>query len=203
MANKYYEQHRERSPLADVGMTVAFSVTVVTLLKLVMYGLTYVSIFWLLIALLYILSTTLSLPNSSTRKALTICFLLVSTVGLYASFFYDKPVLPKTESNIKGTIDDLKLNENNNSDVIIETPKPVVVETDNIVQEDESTFEVTEANDTQDNYDISTSPTDEDVELIDINDVNNEENKQVDVNPAESKEMKTLEQNDELDADFK
>lgn len=158
MANKYYEQHQDRTPLSDVGMTVALAVTIVTLIKLLMYGLTFVSLSWLFITLLYILSTTISNPKSSVRKSITIIYLLISFVAIYAAFVYDKPVLPKTESHMKADVEDEEQNNNNennnNDDVVIVTPKPVTVETDNIVQEDESTSEETGVSSTEDNYNV-------------------------------------------------
>ncbi len=173
MASDYYEKHSDRSPLADVGMTVALAVTIVTLLKLLMYGLTIVSIGWLLLTLLYVLVTTISKPNSKVRKSVTIFYLLVSCAALYASFIYDNPILPKSESHLKKNNDEFDINEmETNDDVEIITPKPVPVETDNIVQEDESTFEDIGTENMDDNYnaptmegndedDVSTIPLDE------------------------------------------
>lgn len=143
MASKYYEQHHDHTPLSDVGLTVALAVTIVTLVKLLMYGLTYVSLVWLFITLLYILTTTISTPHSSVRKFFTVFYLFISFIAIYAAFVYDYPVLPKSESHLKADIEDeeQQVENDNNSKVIIETPKPVAVETDNIVKEDESTFE--------------------------------------------------------------
>ena len=207
MANKYYEQHKDRSPLADVGMTVAMAVTIVTLLKLLMYGLTYVTLAWLIIALLYILVTTASSPLSKTRRVATVFFLFVSLAGLYASFVYDKPVIPKTESNMKESVDEIRINEDNdevsNSDVIVETPKPVAVETDNIVPEDASTFEEIGSDDTSENYSVSNVSEDEDVEVIDLHSDNDPSVNGYDHTDMESNDIISKEQPAEFDESFK
>ncbi len=170
MANNYYDQHKERNPLSDVGMTVALAVTVVTLIKLLMYGLTYVSVIWLFITLLYILSTTVSNSWSKVSKFFTISYLLISAFAFYAAFVYDLPVLPKTESHIKADTEGYFNTENDdNSNVVVETPKPVAVETDNIVPEDESTFEETSNIDNTDNYETNLVSEDDNDEIRELN----------------------------------
>ena len=145
MANKYYQQRPDRSPLADTGLLIALTVTVVTVIKLLMYGITYVSVIWLAITLVYVVSTTMTSANSAVRKGMTIFYMCVSTLAFFAAFVYDKPIRPKTELNIGSNIDNINFEDENadaeDEEIKVETPKPVVVETDNIVHEDASTFE--------------------------------------------------------------
>ena len=159
MTNNYYEQHHDHTPLSDVCMTVALAVTIVTLIKLLMYGLTYVSLAWLSITLLYVLFTVISNPHSVIRKVFNVSYLFISFIAIYAVFLYDNPILPKSESHLKADVEDdeIKNDIDNNSEVIIETPKPVAVEIDNIVKEDESTFEEIDLSDNLNNDDNYTS----------------------------------------------
>lgn len=172
MASKYYAQHPERSPLADTGMIIALAVTIVTVLKLLMYGITYVSVLWLTITLVYILSTTVTDANSSIRKGMTVFYICVSVIAFFAAFSYDKPIKPKTESNMKADGDDEFVTndeeEQTEEEIKVETPKPVVVETDNIVQEDASTFEEVSPNLPTEEYPTAVLSDEDDVEVIDL-----------------------------------
>lgn len=172
MASQYYAQHPERSPLADTGMIIALAVTIVTVLKLLMYGITYVSVLWLTITIVYILSTTVTDANSSIRKGMTVFYICISTIAFFAAFSYDKPIKPKTESNMKADRDDGFVtddqDEQNEEEIKVETPKPVVVETNNIVQEDSSTFEEVSTNVPSEEYPTSVLSDEDDVEVIDL-----------------------------------
>jgi energy-coupling factor transporter transmembrane protein EcfT len=184
-------------------MTVALAVTIITLIKLLMYGLTFVSIIWLFITLLYILSTTFSNPWSNARKFLTVLYLFISVVAFYAAFVYDLPVLPKMESHIKADTDNYFNGDvDNNADVVIETPKPVAVETDNIVPEDATITEEMVSDDDSDNYDTNLISEGDYDEIIELNEnVDNQSEESDLINEPQNPGSSNIE--NELDESFK
>ena len=137
MATKYYQQHPERSGFADAGLMIAFAVIIVTTLKLWMYGITVVTLAWLAVSLVYIAVAAATKPRNPLRTGFTAFFMVISIVAVYASFQYDYPLSPKRESNIRAEQEEMSNKNDKKDNVQVETPKPVVVETDVVSEEDE------------------------------------------------------------------
>ena len=189
MPGKYYQQHPERSGFADAGLMIAFTVIVVTGMKLLLYGITIVSLAWLAISLVYMAVAAASRPRSAIRTGFTAFYMLLSVGAIYASFYYDNPIQEKRESNLRADQDDTQTQDKNRQ-VKVETPKPVAVETD-VVSEDESKFE--EVSTTVQTEDYSTSPADdeddEEIELVDLSSgqdtEGNNQTEEIQENPVE------------------
>ncbi len=168
MASSYYKQHSERSPFADAGLVVALAVTIVTVIKLLMYGLTYVSLIWLAVTLIYVAIAAATAGNSRIRHFFTSFYMLFSLVAMIAAFTYDNPIQPKKESDI-GAIQEeyFQQSEEQEDPVIIETPKPVAVETD-VVKEDASKFEEVAPQSVPDVYPEISENSSHDVEVVEM-----------------------------------
>lgn len=206
MASKYYQQHPERSQFADAGMMIGFAVIVVTAIKLAIYGLTLVTLAWFALAIIYMAVAAATKPRSPFRAGFTAFFMVVSVAAVYASFLYDYPVTPKRESVIKADEEENN-NKNKNRQIKVETPKPVVVETD-VVSEDASSFE--EVDNSQQPVDYAPEiitqddADEEDVELIDLSASSASEDTQPDVTPSDNPQGVVEEQNDvQFDESFK
>ena len=206
MASKYYQQHPERSQFADAGMMIGFAVIVVTAIKLAIYGLTLVTLAWFALAIIYMAVAAATKPRSPFRAGFTAFFMVVSVVAVYASFLYDYPVTPKRESVIKADEEENN-NNNKNRQIKVETPKPVVVETD-VVSEDASSFE--EVDNSQQPVDYAPEiitqddADEEDVELIDLSASSASEDTQQDVTSSDNPQGVVEEQNDvQFDESFK
>lgn len=206
MASKYYQQHPERSQFADAGMMIGFAVIVVTAIKLAIYGLTLVTLAWFALAIIYMAVAAATKPRSPFRAGFTAFFMVVSVVAVYASFLYDYPVTPKRESVIKADEEENN-NNNKNRQIKVETPKPVVVETD-VVSEDASSFE--EVDNSQQPVDYAPEiitqddADEEDVELIDLSASSASEDTQQDVTSSDNPQDVVEEQNDvQFDESFK
>lgn len=169
MASSYYKQHPERSPFADAGLVIALAVTIVTVIKLLMYGLTYVSLIWLAVTLLYVAIAAATTGNSKVRHFFTSFYMLFSLVAMVAAFTYDNPIKPKKESDIGKLQEEYFQQSSEEEDpVIIETPKPVAVETD-VVKEDESKFEEVAPLATPEEYpEIATSEDSQEAEVVEM-----------------------------------
>lgn len=169
MASSYYKQHPERSPFADAGLVIALAVTIVTVIKLLMYGLTYVSLIWLAVTLLYVAIAAATAGNSKLRHFFTSFYMLFSLVAMVAAFTYDNPIKPKKESDIGKLQEEYFQQSSEEEDpVIIETPKPVAVETD-VVKEDESKFEEVAPLATPEEYpEIATSEDSQEAEVVEM-----------------------------------
>lgn len=206
MASKYYQQHPERSQFADAGMMIGFAVIVVTAIKLAIYGLTLVTLAWFALAIIYMAVAAATKPRSPFRAGFTAFFMVVSVAAVYASFLYDYPVTPKRESVIKADEEENN-NKNKNRQIKVETPKPVVVETD-VVSEDASSFE--EVDNSQQPVDYAPEiitqddADEEDVELIDLSASSASEDTQQDVTSSDNPQDVVEEQNDvQFDESFK
>lgn len=206
MASKYYQQHPERSQFADAGMMIGFAVIVVTAIKLAIYGLTLVTLAWFALAIIYMAVAAATKPRSPFRAGFTAFFMVVSVAAVYASFLYDYPVTPKRESVIKADEEENN-NNNKNRQIKVETPKPVVVETD-VVSEDASSFE--EVDNSQQPVDYAPEiitqddADEEDVELIDLSASSASEDTQQDVASSDNPQGVVEEQNDvQFDESFK
>ena len=206
MASKYYQQHPERSQFADAGMMIGFAVIVVTAIKLAIYGLTLVTLAWFALAIIYMAVAAATKPRSPFRAGFTAFFMVVSVAAVYASFLYDYPVTPKRESVIKADEEENN-NNNKNRQIKVETPKPVVVETD-VVSEDASSFE--EVDNSQQPVDYAPEiitqddADEEDVELIDLSASSASEDTQQDVTSSDNPQDVVEEQNDvQFDESFK
>ena len=205
MASKYYQQHPERSGFADAGLMIAFAVIIVTVLKLWMYGITVVTLAWFAVSLVYIAVAAATKPRNPVRTGFTAFFMLLSIVAVYASFQYDYPLSPKRESNIRAEQDEMNNKNDVQNNVQVETPRPVVVETD-VVSEDESKFEEVATNYHNNDYPVEdtqemTQDEEEDIELIDLNEDNNADISSPDINNdrdfEEPVQQQTTEQFDE------
>ncbi len=169
MASKYYQQHPDRSQFADAGLMIALAVIVVTVIKLALYGFTIVTLAWLAVALIYMAVAAASKPKSALRNGFTAFFMVFSLGAVYASFFYDYPIVPKRESNIRAEQEEQQTQDKNRQ-IKVDTPKPVQVETD-VVSEDPVNYEEVSNVQQHDNYDVQTDAQDEDdeeIELIDL-----------------------------------
>lgn len=205
MATKYYQQHPERSGFADAGLMIAFAVIIVTTLKLWMYGITVVTLAWLAVSLVYIAVAAATKPRNPLRTGFTAFFMVISIVAVYASFQYDYPLSPKRESNIRAEQEEMSNKNDKKDNVQVETPKPVVVETD-VVSEDESKFEEVATNYNNDDYPINDSQEylqdeEDEIELIDLNaenesEISNQENRN-EGDIEQSVQQQTTEQFDE------
>ena len=173
MASSYYKQHPERSPFADTGLVIALAVTVVTVIKLLMYGLTYVSLIWLAVTIIYVAIAAATAGNSKTRHFFTSFYMFFSLVAMVAAFTFDNPIQPKRESEV-GTLqeDYFQQPEEQENPVIIETPKPVAVETD-VVTEDASKFEEVAPQTIPEDYpEIANNGDNQDMEVVDMTENN-------------------------------
>lgn len=201
MPAKYYQQHPERSQFADAGLMIALAVIVVTAIKLMLYGITVVTLVWLAIALLYMAVAAATRPNSAVRTGVTAFFMVVSVAAVYASFFYDFPIMPKRESNLRADQDETNRQDDNRK-IQVETPTPVPVETD-VVSEDASKFEDVAVNERPADYPtvVSTDPDDdEDIELVDLSANSHEDDNSQEVeqtNDPQLPEPQPIEQFDE------
>jgi len=168
MANNYYSQHPEKSHFSDAGLMIALAVCIVTIIKLLMYGFTYVSLAWLALTIVYVAISSATQAKSKVRTAATAAFMVISAVAFVAAFTFDYPIQPKTESNLRAEQDENKQNQQNVEEIPVETPKPVVVETD-VVSEDESKFEDVAPNSTPEEYpEVMADQDEEDIEVIDL-----------------------------------
>ena len=179
MATKYYQQHPERSGFADAGLMIAFAVIIVTTLKLWMYGITVVTLAWLAVSLVYIAVAAATKPRNPLRTGFTAFFMVISIVAVYASFQYDYPLSPKRESNIRAEQDENQIQDKNRQ-IKVDTPKPVVVETD-VVSDDVVNYEEVSVAQHNDYADANVVPEDdESIELIDLSANSNDDNTQND-----------------------
>lgn len=174
MADNYYLIHKDRAPIADSALLIAVAATVISLIKLLMYGFTYVPLIWLIITIMFISLFSATKGNSKLAKAASVVYIIISAIAIYAGFAYDQPLKPKRESNIK-TEQEYINKEDQKEEVIIDTPKPVQVETTNIVQEDASTFEEVPVNDTGPAYYDPEKNEEEDGVIDEQNEQNNNE----------------------------
>ena len=179
MATKYYQQHPERSQFADAGIMIALAVIVVTAIKLALYGFTIVTMVWLAVALIYMAVSASTRPRSPFRIGFTAFFMVLSAVAVYGSFFYDYPIVPKRESNSRAEQDENQIQDKNRQ-IKVDTPKPVVVETD-VVSDDVVNYEEVSVAQHNDYADANVVPEDdESIELIDLSANSNDDNTQID-----------------------
>ena len=113
MANNYYSQHPEKSHFSDAGLMIALAVCIVTIIKLLMYGFTYVSLAWLALTIVYVAISSATQAKSKVRTAATAAFMVISAVAFVAAFTFDYPIQPKTESNLRAEQDENKQNQQN------------------------------------------------------------------------------------------
>lgn len=173
MSGEYYKQHPERSGFADTGLVVAVAVIVITALKLVMYGITIVSLSWLLLSILYVGLAAATKADSVFRKGITTFYLAVSALGIFASMYYDNPIVPKKESALQTQQDENQYGSD--AEVKIETPEPVKVETD-VVQENMNTYENVSTDEIPVDYPEMNPQDEDDIEVIDLNEYSGDNN---------------------------
>ena len=105
--------------------------------------------------------------------------MVLSAVAVYGSFFYDYPIVPKRESNIRAEQDENQIQDKNRQ-IKVDTPKPVVVETD-VVSDDVVNYEEVSVAQHNDYADANVVPEDdESIELIDLSANSNDDNTQND-----------------------
>jgi len=112
------EQPKRRKPYADLGLVVAISVFICVLVKCLLFGFTWISLLWLLLAIAYFYISWKFPSSCKLIKYATTAFLSLTVLAIVGLMLFDTNARPKMnafEGSINDTIKDEKVK-------IVETP---------------------------------------------------------------------------------
>lgn len=89
------EEQKKRNPYADMGLMVAITMIIVTILKCLLFDITWESIFWIILATAYCIISYILDSESSKIKHCTTAFLITSVIAFVGIIFMDRKPQPK------------------------------------------------------------------------------------------------------------
>lgn len=93
MADK--QQKKGRNPYADTGLMIAVAMLIVMVIKSLIFGVTWESIFWFVIAIAYCVVSYKYDSQSKTIKHTTTGFIVLSIIAAFAIAIIDRKPQPK------------------------------------------------------------------------------------------------------------
>jgi len=136
MKDKHRHSPRStRRPLADFTLLVAITLVVAFGIRLALFGATVLSLVLLGLALAYIALTARRDSHKPFVGYASGIFLLLTVLLMGVSFYLDRPTRPKRTAFQRVEQADTV----EQAQYIVETPEPVAVDTDNVVQDEDTT----------------------------------------------------------------
>lgn len=135
---------KKRNPYADMGLMVAIAIIIVTIIKCLLFDVTWESIFWIVLAVAYCCLSYKFNSESSTIKHCTTGFLLISAIASIAIIYIDRKPQPKMHA-FEGVKKDTVSEE-----VFIMKEEPEInIEEEEVVQKTDTLSPETEENEVQ------------------------------------------------------
>ena len=113
---------QRRNSYADMGLVVATSVFICILVKCFLFGITWVSIFWMTLACVYFYVSWRYPSDSKLVKHSTTIFFVLSAIAIAGVAMFDKNARPVMHA-FEGTGDTIK-----DASVVEEAPIPTIYE---------------------------------------------------------------------------
>ena len=98
---------QRRNPYSDLGLVIALSVFICILVKCLLFGFTWVSIIWLILACIYFFVSWRYPSQSKVVRHSTTCFLLLSVIAMTGILLFDQNARPVMHA-FEGTGDTLQ-----------------------------------------------------------------------------------------------